>query len=194
MLAELAVTAVSERDFPRDGIPEIVIAGRSNVGKSSLINRLVGKKGLARISSTPGKTQSINFFRLERSFYLVDLPGFGYAKVGKAVSRRWRRLIEQYFRDRSAIALVVQLVDSRVPPTGLDIELAAWLDRLEIPRMVVATKADKLSGNQRAIQSRVISEAFGTESAVLSSAVTGMGCKEIWNRVTEAARKTKSWK
>jgi GTP-binding protein len=186
--AEFVVSAVTQRDFPREGIAEVVLAGRSNVGKSSLINRLAGQRSLARTSATPGKTQSINFYRLNRSFFFVDLPGFGYAKVGKTASRQWRQLVEQYFRERPAIALVLQLVDARMPPTPLDVELADWLDHLEIPRMVVATKADKLSGNQRTVQARVLSDAFGGGPVIMSSAVTGMGCNEIWNRVTEATR------
>jgi GTP-binding protein len=187
--AKFVVSAFSERDFPREGIPEVVLAGRSNVGKSSLINRLAGSKCLARTSCTPGKTQSINFYRFERSFFLVDLPGFGYAKAGEAASRKWERLIEQYFRDRPTIALVIQFVDARMSPTALDLELAEWLDYLDIPRIVVATKSDKLSGNEKVVQSRVISNAFGGGPVILSSAVTGTGCKEIWQRLTETVQK-----
>lgn len=187
-MAEFVISAVSERDFPRDGLREIVFAGRSNVGKSSLINRLVGQKSLARTSSTPGKTQTINFYRLNRAFYFVDLPGFGYAKAGKATSRQWKRAVEQYFRDRKAIAVVVHLVDARLAPTPLDIELADWLDGLGIPRITVGTKADKLSGNGRSTQVRVISSALGGGPVIMSSAETGMGCSEIWNRTADAAR------
>jgi len=179
---------VSERDFPRDRAPDIVIAGRSNVGKSSLINRLTGKKDLARTSSTPGKTRTINFYRLNRAFFLVDLPGYGYAKAPKSESRRWKKFIEQYFESREGIALAIQLVDSRMEPTPLDMGLAEWLDHLGIPRLIVATKIDKLSGSERAVQQRVISEAFGGREVILSSAETGTGCKEIWNRVHEAIR------
>ena len=183
--AEFVASAFTEREFPREGIPEVVLAGRSNVGKSSLINRLAGKKNLARTSSTPGKTQSINFYRFAQSFYLVDLPGFGYTSAGKASSRKWKQLVEQYFRDRPTIVLVIQLVDARMPPTVLDLELAEWLDRLSIPRLVVATKSDKLSGNARAAQARTISDAFGGNPVILCSAVTGIGCKEILKYATE---------
>jgi GTP-binding protein len=187
MKAEFAACAVTERDFPRETIPEIVIAGRSNVGKSSLINRLAGQKGLARTSSTPGKTQSVNFYGFGGTFYLVDLPGYGYSKAGRAVSRRWSRLIDQYFRVRSAIRLVIHIVDSRLEPTRLDLELEGWLTKLSMPRLIVATKADKLSGNEKATQQRVISSAFHGEPVIMASAVTGIGCNEIWNRVVEAA-------
>jgi GTP-binding protein len=190
ILAEFIVSAFAERDFPREGIPEVVIAGRSNVGKSSLINRLAGKKGLARISSTPGKTQSINFYRFERSFFLVDLPGFGYATAGKAESQKWKRLVEQYFRGRQTITLVIQLVDARMTPTRLDLELAEWLNHENIRRLVVATKADKLSGNARVVQSRLISNTLGGQPVILSSAVTGTGCNEIWKWVIEAIQKS----
>jgi GTP-binding protein len=184
--AEFVISAVSERDFPLEGIPEVVFAGRSNVGKSSLINRLAGNERLARISSAPGKTQSVNFYRLNGSFFFVDLPGFGYARARKSVIQRWKKLIEQYFQNRSAIVLAIQLVDSRMPPTSLDLRLSEWLERLKIPRMLVATKSDKLSNSQKGAQSRIISDFFGGQPIVMSSAATGTGCREIWKRVLEA--------
>ncbi len=191
--AEFVVSAFTEREFPREGIPEVVLAGRSNVGKSSLINRLAGNRNLARTSSTPGKTRSINFYRFERSLFLVDLPGFGYARAERGASRRWKQLVEQYFRDRPAIVLVIQLVDARMLPTALDLELAEWLDHLNIPRLVVAAKADKLSGNAMVAQARAISDAFGGKPVILSSALTGIGCKEIWKYATEkTSRKSNS--
>lgn len=190
--ADFVISAVSEHDFPQAGIPEIVLAGRSNVGKSSLINRLAGKAKLARTSSTPGKTQSINFYRINNSFYFVDLPGFGYAKAGKSAIQQWKRLIERYFNTRSTIALAIQLVDSRMPPTNLDLQLAEWLDTLMVPRLIVATKADKLSNNQKVSQLRVISESLGELSIVMSSAETGIGCKEIWKQIMEATAVVKS--
>jgi GTP-binding protein len=184
--AEFVISAVSESDFPQEGIPEVVFAGRSNVGKSSLINRLAGHARLARTSSDPGKTRSINFYRLDKSFFFVDLPGFGYAKAGKLEIRLWKKLIEQYFRNRSTIVLAIQIVDSRMPPTRLDLQLSEWLDRLEIPRMLVATKSDKLSNNQKSAQVRIISDSFGGRTVVMASAATGAGCKEIWKRVLVA--------
>lgn len=186
MPAEFLVSAFSERDFPHDGVPEIVLAGRSNVGKSSLINKLAGQKNLARTSGTPGKTRSINFYRMGRSFCLVDLPGYGYSTAGKTASRQWKHLVDKYFRSRECVVLVIQLVDSRIPPTPLDFQLAAWMDGLTLPRLLVATKADKLSGNQQAVQRRRISEAFGNAPVTLASAMTGEGCKEIWKRILEA--------
>lgn len=188
--AEFVISAVSERDFPREGIPEVVFAGRSNVGKSSLINRLAGLGKLARTSSTPGKTQSINYYRMNGTFFFVDLPGFGYAKAGKIAVRKWKDLIERYFYKQSTIALVIQLVDSRMPPKGMDIQLSEWLDELHIPRIVVATKSDKLSNSQKSLQSRLISSSMGGRSVVMSSAKTGEGCREIWKQVQQATLKT----
>jgi GTP-binding protein len=190
--SEFVISAVSESDFPRSGIPEVVFAGRSNVGKSSLINRLVGHVKLARTSSTPGKTQSINFYRINGSYFFVDLPGFGYAKTDKSTIRQWKILIERYFQNRSTIALAIQLIDSRMPPTKLDVQLSEWLDELEIPRLIVGTKSDKLSNNQKGSQLRVISNSLGLHSIIMSSAETGMGCKEIWKQVLEATAVVKS--
>ncbi len=184
--AEFIISAVSKKDFPQEEIPEVVFAGRSNVGKSSLINRLIRNRKLARTSSTPGKTQSINFYRINGSCFFVDLPGFGYAKAAKHAIRQWQRVIEQYFQNRSSIVLVVQLVDSRMPPTSLDLHLSEWLGRLNIDRMIVATKSDKLSNNRRIAQSRIISDSFRGQPIVMSSAETGAGCKEIWNKVMQA--------
>jgi GTP-binding protein len=184
--AEFIISAVSESDFPRKEIPEVVFAGRSNVGKSSLINMLVGSDRLARTSSTPGKTQSINFYRLNGSFFFVDLPGYGYAKAGKAAVQQWKRLIEQYFRKRTNLVLAIQMIDSRMPPTESDIQLSGYLEQLNVPRFVVATKSDKLSKNQQREQLRIISNSFGGQSVVMSSAKTGAGCKDIWKRVLQA--------
>jgi len=184
--SEFVTSAVSETDFPVPGIPEVVFAGRSNAGKSSLINRLTGNRGLARTSSTPGKTQSVNFYRINGSFYFVDLPGYGYAKAAKSEIRQWRALIEGYFLRRSVIALAIHLVDSRMPPTDMDLQLSEWLAGLGVPRLVVATKSDKLSNNQKGAQLRAISGSLQECPVVMASAETGTGSKEIWRRVLEA--------
>ncbi len=150
-----------------------------------MINRIVGKAKLARTSSTPGKTQSINFYRIDNAFYFVDLPGYGYAKAAKSAVEQWKKLIDQYFENRSTIVLVIQLVDSRLPPTHLDLRLSEWLADRGLPRMIVATKTDKLSNNQRNASMRVLANAFGTQSVVMSSAETGAGFKEIWKSVQQ---------
>ena len=190
--ADFVISAVSEHDFPREDLPEIVFAGRSNVGKSSLINRLVGSRKLARTSSTPGRTQSINYYRIDNSFFFVDLPGFGYSKAGKSASAQWKKLIERYFQVRQVIAITVQLVDSRMRPTAMDLQLAEWLDALGTPRLVVAAKSDKLSNNQKVMQLRVISESLKNQNVLMSSAETGAGCREIWKRITAAAEAFKT--
>jgi GTP-binding protein len=184
------ISAVAARDFPRQGLPEIAVAGRSNVGKSSLINALTGCRNLARTSTTPGKTRMINFYRLEGAWLLVDLPGYGYARVPKAESRQWKQLVNDYFAERTTVALVIQLVDSRLEPTVQDLQLSDWLDEMGMPRLIVGTKADKLSGNERAVQQRRTSEAFGGKPVILCSARTGAGCREIWKRAVEAARES----
>lgn len=185
--AEFVISAVSERDFPQEGIPEVVFAGRSNVGKSSLINSLAGTNRLARTSTTPGKTQAVNFYRIDRSIFFVDLPGFGYAKAGKAAIRQWKELVERYFTNCAKIALVIQLIDSRMPPTKQDLQLFEWLESLRIPHMLVGTKSDKLSDSQIRTQMRTISNSFRGRTVVMSSAKTGVGCKEIFKRVLQAA-------
>jgi GTP-binding protein len=190
--AEFVISAASIGDYPRPDLPDIVMAGRSNVGKSSLINALTRIRNIAKTSSTPGKTQLINFFRIHGLFYLVDLPGFGYAKAGKAKRQQWKRLIDDYFMNRPTIALVVHLIDARIAPTVLDIELEEWLDHLGVPRLIAATKSDKLSGNARAKQKRAISSYFGRVPVILCSSLTGFGCKEIWSCVIEAAREEKT--
>ncbi len=187
---EFVKSVVSERDLPAEGIPEIVFTGRSNVGKSSLINRLTGNRKLARTSATPGKTQSINYYSLNGTLYLVDLPGFGYAKAGKLAVQKWKDLIERYFHKQSTIALVIQLVDSRIQPTTMDIQLSEWLDTLLLPRIVAATKSDKLSNNQKSIQSRLLSSFMGGRPVVMSSAKTGEGCRELWNQMQQAIATT----
>lgn len=184
--SEFVTSAASENGFPAPGIPEVVFAGRSNAGKSSLINRLTGNRGLARTSSTPGKTQSINFYRINGSFYFVDLPGYGYARAGKSAIQSWKALIEGYFLGRAVIALAIHIVDSRMPPTDTDIQLSGWLAGLGVPRLVVATKSDKLSNNQKGAQLRIISDSLEESSVIMASAETGTGSKEIWKRILEA--------
>jgi GTP-binding protein len=186
--SEFIISAVSERDFPQEEIPDVVFAGRSNVGKSSLINRLAGKLNLARTSSTPGKTQSINFYRINNSFFFVDLPGYGYAKTGKQAIQQWKRLIECYFYKRANIVLAIQLVDSRILPTNSDIQMAEWLESLELPRMFVATKTDKLSNSQKNVQFRAFSKSFEGHPVIMSSVQSGAGCKEIWQQILLATQ------
>ena len=142
--AEFILSATSPSHFPDTSFPEIAFAGRSNVGKSSLLNKLLRRKNLAKTSSTPGKTRQINFFRVDDRFQLVDLPGYGYAKVSKTEREAWRELIEIYLMERSQLRLVISLIDVRHEPTRLDQDLLDWLESIQQPYAVVLTKADKV--------------------------------------------------
>jgi GTP-binding protein len=176
-------------DFPAPGWPEIAFVGRSNVGKSSLINLLLGRRGLARVSATPGKTQTINFIAINRAYYFVDLPGYGYAKVPGAVQQRWRSLIDAYFRDRSTLRSVVLILDPRRPPTDLDRTMNDWLDAYDIPAIVAATKADHVPrGRRRAAHDQIAAALALTpdRAPVFLSARTGEGRGELWARIDDA--------
>ena len=147
--AAFVLSAASLKDCPRDGLPQIAFAGRSNVGKSSVINRLLNRKNLARVGSAPGKTTHINYFRIDEKVYFVDLPGYGYAKVSKQERARWGKLIEQWFADTSLLTLGVQIVDLRHKPTADDVAMVEYLRHYGIPFHVIATKCDKLSRAER---------------------------------------------
>ena len=142
--AEFIRSAVRPADFPRDGLPQVAFAGRSNVGKSSVINRLLNRKNFARVGAAPGKTTHINYFLIDRSFYLVDLPGYGYAKVSKAERDRWGKLMELWFADNELMTLGILIVDARHKPTADDCTMAEWFKACGRPFSVVANKLDKL--------------------------------------------------
>lgn len=146
--SEFICAAVKPSQYPPEGIPEIAFTGRSNVGKSSLINLLLNRRKLAKVSSTPGKTRTINFYNINDSFRIVDLPGYGYAKVSKSESEEWGRMMESYLSARQGLLKVVQLVDSRHAPTALDKQMYDYLRYYGLDGIVVATKADKLSKNE----------------------------------------------
>ncbi len=156
--AEFVLSAKEQRHYPPDDVPEVAFAGRSNVGKSSLINALLNRKRLARTSVTPGRTQEINFFRVNDKFYLVDLPGYGYARVPEAVRKQWRPMVETYLQERKSLRLVVVIIDVRRDPSDEDIQLMGWLVFYAINYMVVLTKADKLSSNELAVRKRIIGD------------------------------------
>jgi GTP-binding protein len=175
-------SVVDPKDLREEPYPQIALAGRSNVGKSSLLNRLVSVKNIARVSQTPGKTRAINFFMTNGNLLLVDLPGYGYAKVSKSIRDCWGKLIETYLMNNDRLSGVVHIVDSRHPPTPLDQELNAWLHQNGLNFLVVLTKVDKLSHNETA---KSVAEAkrvltLTTERGLLTfSAKTGKGKKEL---------------
>ena len=165
------------KQLPIPDMPEIAFAGRSNVGKSSLINRLIKRKNLVKTSGKPGKTQSLNFFLLENSLYLVDLPGYGYAKVSKKMQASWQTLITGYLESRENLKCVIVIVDLRHAMKIVDLQLVDWLRSRGVPFLLVYTKADKLSANQRSKNGAILDAGFGvlTSERLLFSAKTGMG-------------------
>jgi GTP-binding protein len=173
--------------FPPPDLPEIAFAGRSNVGKSSLINALARRKKLARTSADPGRTRAINFYRLNDRLVFADLPGYGYAKVAKAEREAWRRLVEAYLRNRKNLRAVVLIADLRRDPQSDDLELAAFLASLGRPFLAVATKADKLGPTQRQRPRAELAAALGLEPGhiTLFSATAGIGRDELWARLRE---------
>lgn len=177
--------AVAPAGYPRDGRPEICFTGRSNVGKSSLINSLLDNKKLARTSNTPGRTQQLNFFLIEGKFYFVDLPGYGYAKLSKVQRQQLTRMIQKYLAERDELVLSILLVDSRHLPTELDLQLKSWFEESAKPFLVVLTKSDKLSNNELRAQVAKIKAALGTEQVIPYSSVTGLGKQALWSAILE---------
>ncbi|MHB1627964.1 MAG: ribosome biogenesis GTP-binding protein YihA/YsxC [Bacilli bacterium] len=184
--ATFLTSAVRLDQCPADGKPEIAFVGRSNVGKSSLLNKLLNRRHLARISGQPGKTQLINFFHINEQFYLVDLPGYGYAKVSKEVQATWGPMIERYLIERTPLALVVHLIDIRHAPSREDELMHNWLAHIDRPRLIVATKADKISRGVHEKQRKMIRTALKLQAAeriILTSADTGAGIEETWDAI-----------
>ncbi len=188
--AEYIKAAVKPDQFPEPALPEVAFAGRSNVGKSSLINTLVHRKKLAQTSATPGKTRLIHFYDINHRFFFVDLPGYGYAKVSAETRRSWRPMVERYLQGRPNLVLVVVILDIRRDPSGDDVALAEWLSHHHIRHLFVLTKADKLSGNQRRNRQQSISAHLGIsgdQGLILFSARTGEGRDPLWREIQKAA-------
>jgi len=172
--------------LPKDKRPQIAFAGRSNVGKSSLLNKITGHKKLAKVSRTPGKTRSLNFYLVNDRFYFVDLPGYGYARVAKAERGRWAKLLEEYLylqRSERLIGLVI-LMDSRREPSELDHQLLSWLNERELPAIAIVTKADKLNRDKMNRRVKQIENEFGLQ-AIPFSIITGVGKREIHQAVLD---------
>lgn len=184
--AEFIKSAYNQTHWTADGRPEISFLGRSNVGKSSLLNSLLSRKGLARTSNTPGRTQCVNFFLINEAFYFVDLPGYGYAKVSKMMRKDWGTMAEEYLAKRRELMLSIQLVDSRHLPTELDKQLHEWLVYNQKKHLIVATKADKLSKNQLKKNLDEIGKVFPESKIISYSSVTGKGKEEVWHEIENA--------
>lgn len=186
--SDFVKSAYDRQHWTTEGLPEVAFLGRSNVGKSSLINSLLLRKGLARTSNTPGRTQCINFFLINEDFYFVDLPGYGYARVSKAMRSDWGKMAEQYLSERTELALCVQLVDARHKPTELDKQLNEWLVFHKKPHVIAATKADKLSSNQLRKTLAVIESELSGSRVIAYSSATGKGRDTLWEEINAAVR------
>jgi GTP-binding protein len=184
--AEFVKSAFKEADWPKDPRPEIAFLGRSNVGKSSLINSLLMVRGLARTSSTPGRTQSLNFFSIDNQFRFVDVPGFGYARVPQNIRSTWGDMVTSYLANRSQLVLSIHIVDSRHEPTKQDLQLHEWLEHSNKPRLIVATKSDKLSNNELRKNLEHIARVLGDDSVVAYSTKNGRGRDELWRAIKSA--------
>ena len=184
--AKCIISAVGPNQYPDTGYPEIVMVGRSNVGKSSLINSLCARRALARTSDQPGKTQTINYFAINEQMYLVDLPGYGYAATSKGKRSEWGEFITDYLRNRYIIALIVHLIDLRHDPMKNDKNASEWLMKLNIPYVIVGTKADKISRSRRPAHIAAIRKGLMLPAhvpALIYSSETGEGRDELWHHV-----------
>jgi GTP-binding protein len=185
--AEFIKSAVKPDQYPKAGMPEIAFTGRSNVGKSSLINALLGRKKLAQTSATPGKTRLINFFTVNGKMSFVDLPGYGFAKVSRAEQEKWGPMIETYLRERESLRLVVSILDVRHDPTQQDRDLIEWLRHYGRRHLIVLTKTDKLSRGEALRRRRQIAATLdlgADDTPILFSALTGEGKGEVWKAIS----------
>lgn len=186
--SDIVISAVKREQYPDTTIPEFALAGRSNVGKSSFINKMLNRKGLARISSKPGKTQTLNFYLINEILHFVDVPGYGYAKVSKTEREAWGRMIETYFTTREQLRAVVLIVDLRHPPTVDDRMMYDFLKHYEIPCVIIATKADKIPKGKWQKYLKVTKETLDIhphDHIILFSSETGLGKDEAWKVLGE---------
>ncbi len=191
--AELETVCGVTSKLPDNQMPEFAFVGRSNVGKSSLINKLVNRKALARTSQQPGKTQTINYFRLNDSFYFVDLPGYGYAKVSKELQAKWGKMIERYLLKSKQLKLIFQLVDIRHEPSAGDKQMHDWIAANKLPSIVLVTKADKVSRSQISKQLAMIRKELklkASDRLIACSKETGLGFDEVWGVMEEYLNET----
>lgn len=183
---EMVISAVRPEQYPEDGLPEFALAGRSNVGKSSFINRMIGRKALARISSKPGKTQTLNFYKIEDQLFFVDVPGYGYAKVSKSERAAWGKMIEKYFTARELLKAVVLIVDLRHSPTNDDCMMYDFLKHYNIPCIVIATKADKIPKGKWDKHKKIVRETLQMDKLdplIVFSSEKGLGFEQAWAEI-----------
>lgn len=180
---ELVISAGFPRQLIRDGLPQVAFSGRSNVGKSSALNKLLGRKSLARVSSTPGKTITANFFLVDRAFYLVDLPGYGFARRSDAEKKAWSRLTDGYFRENGDLKMVLQLIDLKTGPSRDDEMMLDYLTSTETPFVVLATKADKPNKTDRKKNLDALQARVGSAPVFAFSSLTGEGADLVWNLI-----------
>ena len=184
--AEFLTGAVSSKQYPESTCPELAFVGRSNVGKSSLINSLLNRKKLVKTSQTPGKTQEINFFKINNDFVFADLPGYGFAKVPQSVQKRWKKMIEDYFLKRETLLVVIFIIDLRRSPSPLDLNLQQWLESCGVEYLLVGTKTDKLSQSEVKKQVSKLNAVYfdGGEDRLLAySSKSSRGRKELWKEI-----------
>ncbi|MBU7593755.1 ribosome biogenesis GTP-binding protein YihA/YsxC [Metabacillus halosaccharovorans] len=186
--SEIVISAVKPQQYPEGDLPEVALAGRSNVGKSSFINKMLGRKALARISSKPGKTQTLNFYIINEQLHFVDVPGYGYAKVSKKEREAWGKMIETYITTREQLRAVILLIDLRHPPTNDDMLMYDFLKHYDIPTIIVGTKADKIPKGKWQKHAKVIKDSLNMEKSdkfVIFSSETGLGKDEAWKIIGE---------
>lgn len=182
----MVISAVRPDQYPEEGYPEFALAGRSNVGKSSFINRMIGRKALARISSKPGKTQTLNFYKIEEQLFFVDVPGYGYAKVSKREREAWGKMIERYFTGREPLKAVVQIIDIRHEPTDDDCMMYDFLKHYNIPVIIIATKADKIPKGKWDKHKNIIKKVLemdANDPIIVFSSEKGLGYDEAWAEI-----------
>ncbi|MFP3323702.1 ribosome biogenesis GTP-binding protein YihA/YsxC [Planococcus sp. SIMBA_160] len=183
---ELVISAVRPAQYPETELPEFALAGRSNVGKSSFINKLIGRKSMARISSKPGKTQTLNFYKIEEELFFVDVPGYGYAKVSKSEREAWGKMIETYITSREQLRAVVQIVDLRHPPSKDDQMMYDFMKHYGIPCIIIATKADKIPKGKWDKHKKIVREGLDMEKGdplIVFSSETGLGQEAAWEEI-----------
>ncbi|MBM7541803.1 ribosome biogenesis GTP-binding protein YihA/YsxC [Amphibacillus cookii] len=185
--SDITISAVTPKQYPPEGLPEIALAGRSNVGKSSFINKLINRKALARTSSKPGKTQTLNFYLINDIFHFVDVPGYGYAKVSKTEREAWGKMMETYFTERENLQATVLVIDIRHQPTNDDVAMYDFLKHHQIPVLVIATKVDKIKKGQVAKHVKRVKETLALENGdqiIPFSAETAQGKEEAWRVIS----------